>query len=80
MGSPPIGQPSSARSGRLPTRELRVGFILRLEQLIARQVSTFPCPGSAPAVVTIPAPAIGQGQWNGSPSAALDADGSFVLA
>jgi hypothetical protein len=40
----------------------------------------FPLPGTAGAVVAVPAPAAGVGQWAGSSSAALDADGSFVLA
>lgn len=41
---------------------------------------TFPIPGSAGAVVAVPAPGSGQGFWNGSPGAAVDRDGTFVLA
>ena len=40
----------------------------------------WPLPGTAPAVVAIPAPGTGQGFWNGSPAAALAEDGSIVLA
>ena len=40
----------------------------------------FPLPGTTRAVVAVPAPGAGVGQWAGSSSAALDADGSFVLA
>lgn len=40
----------------------------------------FPLPGSAPAIVAVPAPGDGQGFWNGSSSAALDEDDSFVVA
>ena len=37
-------------------------------------------PGSAPAVVAVPAPGPGPQRWAGAPSAALDDDGSVVLA
>ncbi len=40
----------------------------------------FPLPGSAPFVVAVPAPGTGEGWWAGSSSAALDEDGSFVIA
>jgi hypothetical protein len=40
----------------------------------------FPLPGSAPAVVAAPAPGEGVGWWAGSSSAALDDDGTFVVA
>jgi hypothetical protein len=43
-------------------------------------VKGFPLPGSAPAAVAAPAPGPGHGFWSGSSSAALDADGSFVVA
>jgi hypothetical protein len=39
----------------------------------------FPLPGSAAAVVAIPAPGEGPGYWAGSSSAALDEDGTFVV-
>jgi hypothetical protein len=40
----------------------------------------FPLPGSAPAVVAVPAPGSGVGWWSGSSHAALDDDGAIVLA
>jgi hypothetical protein len=40
----------------------------------------FPLPGTTEAVVAVPAPGAGVGQWAGSSSAALDEDGTFVLA
>lgn len=40
----------------------------------------FPLPGGGPPVVAVPAPGPGPQQWAGAPSAALDADGTFVLA
>jgi hypothetical protein len=40
----------------------------------------FPLPGSAPTVVAVPAPGSGVGWWSGSSHAALDDDGTFVLA
>ena len=43
-------------------------------------MSGFPLPGSAPAVVAVPAPGSGVGSWAGAPAATLDSDGSFVLA
>jgi hypothetical protein len=43
-------------------------------------MTPFPLPGSAPAVVAAPAPGEGLGWWAGSSSAALDDDGSFVIA
>lgn len=39
-----------------------------------------PLPGTAPATVAVPAPAGGDGFWAGSSSAALDRDGTFVIA
>jgi hypothetical protein len=43
-------------------------------------VADLPLPGSARAVVAVPAPGAGRGWWAGSSSAALDADGTFVIA
>jgi hypothetical protein len=43
-------------------------------------VGAFPLPGSGEAVVAVPAPRAGTGQWAGSASAAQDDDGSFVVA
>jgi hypothetical protein len=40
----------------------------------------FPLPGSADAVVAVPAPGSGVGWWAGSSHAALDDDGTFVIA
>ena len=40
----------------------------------------FPLPGSGNAVVAVPAPGEGVGYWAGSSSAALDDDGTFVIA
>jgi hypothetical protein len=40
----------------------------------------FPLPGMGEAAVAVPAPGVGQGQWAGSSSAALDEDGTFVVA
>jgi hypothetical protein len=40
----------------------------------------FPLPGSSRAVVAAPAPRAGQAWWAGSSSAALDEDGTFVVA
>jgi hypothetical protein len=40
----------------------------------------FPLPGSAPAVVAVPAPGTGVGWWAGSSHAALDEDGTYVIA
>ena len=40
----------------------------------------FPLPGSGDAVVAVPAPGAGVGWWAGSSSAALDADGTFVVS
>jgi hypothetical protein len=42
-------------------------------------MSAFPLP-TAHSVVAVPAPGTGFGAWAGAPSAALDADGSIVLA
>src|SRR5687768_7721096 len=39
----------------------------------------FPLPGTGDAVVAVPAPGTGPGYWAGAPSAALDADGTFVV-
>jgi hypothetical protein len=43
-------------------------------------LQTIPLPGSAPTVVAVPAPGSGPQRWAGAPSAALDDDGSVVLA
>jgi hypothetical protein len=43
-------------------------------------MTRFPLPGSAEAVVAVPAPGRGVGWWAGSSSAALDDDGTFVVA
>ncbi len=43
-------------------------------------VDDFPLPGAAPYEVAVPAPGEGVGWWNGASSAALDEDGSFVIA
>jgi hypothetical protein len=40
----------------------------------------FPLPGTGPAVVAVEAPGRGRGWWAGSSSAALDDDGTFVIA
>jgi hypothetical protein len=42
-------------------------------------VTDFPLPGSAEAVVAVPAPGEGPGYWAGAPAAVLDDDGSFVI-
>jgi len=43
-------------------------------------VTSFPIPGTGRVVVAVPAPRPTEGCWVGAPSAALDGDGSFVLA
>jgi hypothetical protein len=43
-------------------------------------VTGFPLPGSSEPVVAVPAPGKGRGWWAGSSSAALDQDGTFVIA
>lgn len=43
-------------------------------------MNDFPLPGSAPAVVAVQAPGEGVGWWAGSSSAALDEDGTYVVA
>jgi hypothetical protein len=43
-------------------------------------VSEFPLPGSAQAVVAVPAPGSGVGWWAGSSHAALDEDETYVIA
>ncbi len=43
-------------------------------------MSGFPLPGSGRVVVAAPAPGAGPGYWAGAPSAALDEDGTFVIA
>jgi hypothetical protein len=43
-------------------------------------VTEFPLPGMGRAVVAAPAPGPGTGSWAGSSSAALDEDGTFVVA
>ncbi|MFL6072679.1 MAG: hypothetical protein ACJ73S_04700 [Mycobacteriales bacterium] len=40
----------------------------------------FPVPRPGRAVVAVPAPGAGPGEWVGAPSAALDADGTYVVA
>src|SRR5687767_7885793 len=46
------------------------------------EIRTFPLPrtGTGSATVAVPAPGPGPQQWAGAPSAALDEDGSVVLA
>jgi hypothetical protein len=44
------------------------------------ELTAFPLPGTTYAVVAVPAPGNGRGYWAGSPSCALDDDGTFVLA
>ena len=39
-----------------------------------------PLPGSATSVVAVPAPGTGVGWWAGSSHAALDEDGTYVIA
>ncbi|WP_229834100.1 hypothetical protein [Streptomyces xantholiticus] len=49
--------------------------------LAAHRVSgPFPLPGPGRAMVAVPAPGTGPQRWAGAPSAALDTDGSIVLA
>ena len=43
-------------------------------------MNDFPLPGSGQSVVAVPAPGVGIGNWAGSSSAALDDDGTFVIA
>ena len=43
-------------------------------------MTEFPLPGGTEAVVAVPAPGTGVGFWAGSSSAALEADGTFVIA
>jgi hypothetical protein len=43
-------------------------------------VTDFPLPGMGRMAVAVPAPGSGTGYWAGSPSAALDKDGTFVVA
>jgi hypothetical protein len=43
-------------------------------------VNRFPLPGTGQMRVAVPAPGSGTGYWAGSPGAALDADGTFVIA
>ena len=43
-------------------------------------MTDFPLPGSAPAVVAVPAPGEGPGFWAGAPSATFDDDGGILLA
>jgi hypothetical protein len=43
-------------------------------------MSGFPLPGSGRVVVAAPAPGAGPGYWAGAPSAAIDEDGTFVVA
>ena len=46
----------------------------------ASEEAWLPVPGRAAASVVVPAPASGEGNWAGAPSAALDATGAVVLA
>jgi hypothetical protein len=43
-------------------------------------MTDFPLPGGGAAVVAVAAPGAGPGYWAGAPSAALDEDGTFVVA
>ena len=43
-------------------------------------MADFPLPGTGQPVVAVPAPGAGPGWWAGASSAALDADGTFVVA
>ena len=43
-------------------------------------MSDFPLPGTGESIVAVPAPGRGPQHWAGAPSAALDDDGSIVLA
>jgi hypothetical protein len=43
-------------------------------------MTSFPLPGTAGPMVAVPAPGNGVGWWAGSSSAALDDDGTFVIA
>jgi hypothetical protein len=43
-------------------------------------MSEFPLPGAGRSVVAVPAPGSGEGWWAGASGAALDVDGSFVIA
>jgi hypothetical protein len=43
-------------------------------------VTDFPLPGMGRVAVAVPAPGSGTGYWAGSPSAALDENGTFVVA
>ena len=43
-------------------------------------MTAFPLPGTGRVAVAVPAPAPGPGSWAGASSAALDDDGSFVIA
>jgi hypothetical protein len=43
-------------------------------------MTEFPLPGSAPAVVAVPAPGTGPGYWAGAPCAVLDGDGGYIVA
>jgi hypothetical protein len=43
-------------------------------------VTDFPLPGSAPAVIAVPAPGTGPGYWSGAPSAVVGDDASILLA
>ena len=43
-------------------------------------MSEFPLPRSGRAARAVPAPGAGQGFWAGSPAAALNVDGTFVVA
>jgi hypothetical protein len=43
-------------------------------------MNSFPLPGMGRAALAVPAPGSGPGHWVGAPSAALDRDGTFVVA
>jgi hypothetical protein len=45
-----------------------------------RLMVEFPLPGASEAVVAIAPPGAGAGYWAEAPSAALDEDGTFVVA
>ena len=59
--------------------ELR-GERTALERSRDRVCPTFHSPATAPSVVAVPAPGTGVGWWAGSSHAALDDDGTFVIA
>jgi hypothetical protein len=50
------------------------------QERAATEPGGFPWPDAGRAAVAVPAPGTGPGHWAGAPSAALDADGTFVVA